>query len=33
MVQSKFTYRANRLTDTENKLVVPKREREWGGIN
>ena len=33
MVESKFTYKANRLTGTENKLVVPKWERKWGRIN
>ena len=28
-VTNELIYKTNRLTDTENKLLVKKKEREW----
>ena len=29
-VTNELIYKTNRLTDTENKLLVRKEERDWG---
>ena len=30
---NELIYKTNRFTDIENKLMVTKREKWWGGIN